>query len=242
MWRHIRSRANTALGVLPYSVKVNWGIQLAKKDGYSLRNSVPHLEVTITSLDYVWNAKVRREEGRFKFEWTNPRAVDKHVNIAWSVSEGWTIRGTESGRRTRPLPKLIAAVLCGTLVWVSPDLLEITLQHAEGAKEPAHVYLLLATVTLTLAVMIGVYMWFCYKAQPTGLDKVLKGFGRSLGRDDFNKDSKAERRNNPEIPSTQPPGAGDDGNASLDSDKSEPASKDSAYARDASQAEPKDGR
>ena len=203
-WQQIRGRADSIYGWIPYGARLNWGLRVFKRDGYRLQEAIPYLEATVTSLDYVWTGEVYRELGQVKFNWTNPRATDKHVKVGWTVADGWTIRGAESGRRTRPLPKFIAAILCGTLIWVYPDILRVALEHAENTNEPTHVYAVLVVVTLSLITMVGIYMWLGYKAEPAGLDKLLRGLGKSMSRNGSNKDSPVQSPSDSEDPVTEP--------------------------------------
>ena len=115
MARQLRVFADSIYGLLPYSVKLNWGLRLAKEEGYHPLKSTPYMVATITSLDNVWRGKVYREQGRVRAVWTDPRTTDRTVALNWTPFEGWTVHGNESGRRTRPLPKFIAAILCATL-------------------------------------------------------------------------------------------------------------------------------
>ena len=118
------------------------------------------------------------------------------------------------------MPKFIAAALCGTLIWVYPGIVRIAFEHAEKAHEPTHVYAVLVIVTLTLVSMVGTYMWLGYKAEPTGLDKLLRGFGNSMGRNGSHKDSPVQRPSDSEDPVTEPPKADDNTSASRPSDHS----------------------
>ena len=120
------------------------------------------------------------------------------------------------------MPKFIAALLCGTLIWVYPEMLRIVLEHAEEANEPAHVYLLLAVVTATLVLMVGVYMWFGYKAEPSGLEKLLAGIGKSFGRTDSNQDSSSKTKFDSGVPRTQPLEVEKSGDSSKHAGKSSP--------------------
>ena len=230
MWKQARGFAHSLYGLLPYSAKLRWGLQFAKKDGYAISRSVPYLTAEITSLDYVWRGEVFRERGQLKFTCTNPRATDDHIALRWSAANGWTLQGVESGRRTRPLPKFIAAILCGTLIWVYPDILRIVLEHAEKANEPAHVYLLLAAVTVTLVLMVGLYMWFGYKAEPSGLEKLLKGVAKSIGRDGSKQGSTLETRTDSGMPAAQPLDAKKQGGGSGHTDKMSTTDRDGGVA------------
>lgn len=234
VWREIRVRANTIYGLLPYSAKLNWGVQLNKTDGYDPRKAIPYVTVQITTLDYVWNPRLSREHGRLHMSWTKTGTTDKRIGVQWTPTEGWTIRRSDSGRRTRPLPKFIAAMLCGTLIWVYPDILRITLAHAEKANQPTQVYVLLTVVTFTLAVMIGIYMWFCYKAQPTGLDQLLAKFGNKSEGDGSERDATAKTEPEPERPSTLSPKDGDDRARSPQVDDSSASSPDTSAAKSGS--------
>ena len=230
-WQRIRARVDSICGWIPYGASLNWGLRVFRRDGYRLQESIPYLEATFTSLDYVWNGEMYLERGHLKFNWTNPRETDKHVKLKWTVADGWTIRGAESGRRTRPLPKFIAAVLCGTLIWVSPDILRVAFEHAEKTNEPMHVYAVLIVVLLSLVAMVGIYMWLGYKAEPTGLDKLLRGFGKSMGRKESTKDSPVLSPADSEAPVTDPPRADDNTDESRPSENSTPATSGEAGGR-----------
>ena len=235
MARRFRAFADSIYGLLPYSVKLNWGLRLAKEEGYHPLKGIPFVEATITTLDNVWRWKVYRERGRVRAAWTDPRTIDKAVALNWTPSEGWAVQGTESGRRTRPLPKFIAAILCGTLIWVYPDILRITLEHAEKANNPTHVYVLLAAVTLALVFMIGLYMWFSYKAQPAGWDKVLAGLGERFGRNETSKQSAT--KTSPDAGTAPAPSTkADDSGAPPHFDDVPPSSSDTASAGAAPQS------
>ena len=178
----IRTRAGEIGGRVPYSVKLHWGFTVFKTDWYNPRKGIPYVTLEVTSLDYVRTAQLSLKGARLHFSWSKPKSRDEKMALHWSPTEGWTARGGVTGRRTRPLPKFIAAMLCGSLIWVYPDILRISLEHAEKASEPTHVYWLLVSVTVALVCMVGMYMWFCFKSTPTGLDKFLATLGnRSEG-------------------------------------------------------------
>ena len=227
--------------MVPYRARLNWGLTLSKEHGYHPLKGIPFLTAQVTTLDYVWTGEVYREGGRVRAVWTDPRATDETVEVKWTPSEGWTARGSQSGRRTRPLPKFIAAILCATLIWVYPDILRIALEHAEKANEPTHVYLLLVALTLALVVMIGIYMWFCYKAQPTGLDKVLAGLGRSIGRKDKGEDSTPNTSPDAEAASASSEKA-DDGGATPQTDETPADFRDTDSASAAPASTPTDAK
>ena len=79
------------------------------------------------------------------------------------------------------MPKIVAAILCGTLIVVYPQILELTLAHAASAKNPNVIYLVLCLVTAMLVSLVGFYMWVGYKSRPSGFENILKQLGRSMG-------------------------------------------------------------
>ena len=81
------------------------------------------------------------------------------------------------------MPRVVAAMLCGTLIWVYPKLLEIVLAHAERTERYALAYSTLAGVTAMLTGLVGFYMWLGFKSGPSGLEHTLRGFAASLGKD-----------------------------------------------------------
>ena len=79
------------------------------------------------------------------------------------------------------MPKIVAAILCGTLIVVYPQILELTLAHAASAKNPNMIYLVLCLVTAMLVSLVGFYMWVGHKSRPSGFENILKQLGRSMG-------------------------------------------------------------
>ena len=81
------------------------------------------------------------------------------------------------------MPKLLAAILGGTLIAFSPEMLEITFRYADTANHPIVVYAVLCIVMLLLVGMISFYMWVGHKSRPSGFEELLKHLGRSMGND-----------------------------------------------------------
>lgn len=88
------------------------------------------------------------------------------------------------------MPRVVAAMLCGTLIWVYPKLLEIVLAHAERTERYALAYSTLVGVTAMLTGLVGFYMWLGFKSGPSGLEHTLRGFAASLGKDSKEGDEK----------------------------------------------------
>lgn len=81
------------------------------------------------------------------------------------------------------MPRVVAAMLCGTLIWVYPKLLEIVLAHAEKTERYILVYSTLAAVTAMLTGLVGFYMWLGYKSGPSGLEHTLRALAATFGKD-----------------------------------------------------------
>ena len=91
------------------------------------------------------------------------------------------------------MPRLVGALLCGTLIWMYPELLRIVLEHAEKTDRYVLAYTTLAGVTLTLAGLVGFYMWLGYKSGPSGLEYALKRFSKIFGEKNEKEDSKGRQ-------------------------------------------------
>ena len=79
------------------------------------------------------------------------------------------------------MPKIVAAILCGTLIVVYPQILELTFAHAASAKSPNMIYLVVCLVTAMLVSLVAFYMWVGHKSRPSGFENILKQLGRSMG-------------------------------------------------------------
>ena len=98
------------------------------------------------------------------------------------------------------MPRVVAAMLCGTLIWVYPRLLELMLAHAERTERYALAYSTLAGITAMLTGLVGVYMWLGYKSGPSGLEHTLRGFAETLGKDSKDgTDTIKEGQTEPEV-------------------------------------------
>ena len=98
------------------------------------------------------------------------------------------------------MPRVVAAMLCGTLIWVYPRLLEIMLTHAERSERYALAYLTLAGVTAMLTGLVGFYMWLGYKSGPSGLEHTLRGFAQTFGKDSkYGTETTKEGQTEPEV-------------------------------------------
>ena len=107
------------------------------------------------------------------------------------------------------MPKVLAAILCVTLIVVYPKILDVSLAHAATAKNPSVVYFILCLVTTLFVALIGFYMWVGHKSRPSGLEHILKQLGRSM--------SEKNGTETPELDAQGSPKA--DGVASVEADK-----------------------
>ncbi len=80
------------------------------------------------------------------------------------------------------MPKFLDAILAGTLIAFSPEMLQITFVHAEIVDSPGIVYGVLCLVVLLLVGMIVLYIWIGQQSRPSGFEEVLKQLGRSIGQ------------------------------------------------------------
>lgn len=96
------------------------------------------------------------------------------------------------------MPRIVAAMLCGTLIWIYPQILEIMLTHAEKTERYREVYFTLTGITILLTGLIGIYMWFGFKSGPSGLEHALRQFSKVFGSDskEANENKATESKKN----------------------------------------------
>ena len=95
------------------------------------------------------------------------------------------------------MPRLIAAVLCGLLIWIFPEIMKIALEHAEKTERYELSYAILVGVAVALGGLIMFYMWLGYKSGPSGLEHSLRQFSEIFGKDkEEDKKSSNCRENN----------------------------------------------
>ena len=185
-WKRIHKvlkGGNAMLGMIPYHAKVKWGMSAQKKDGYRLSKVIPRVTVEAKALDWIWEGRVYREAGKTKAEIHKPsggQADINNISINWTTAEGWTAVDNVTGRRTRPMSRIMGAVACITLVWVYPEMLQLTLEHAKASSQGGTVYWVLLGATVMLVGLIGWYIWLAYKTQPSGFEHMLTGLGKML--------------------------------------------------------------
>ena len=166
---------NRVIGAIPYSLACRTKLELQKENWYRPTRDSFFIQLEWKSLDWIFNFRIIPRSPWIYRE----KKKGSHVN--WSTDEGWWIEDGETGRRTRPMPKIVAAILCGTLIVVYPQILELTLAHAASAKNPNMIYLVLCLVTALLVSLVAFYMWVGHKSRPSGLENILKQLGRSMG-------------------------------------------------------------
>ncbi len=180
---------NRVLGAIPYSLVCGTGIKLQRKDGYRLTRESFYIRAELKSLYWILRFRISP-----RAPWVHRvKKVGSFVN--WSAAEGWWIEDGETGRRTRPMPKFLAAILGATLIAFSPEMLKITFAHAETAQHPGIVYGVLCLVIFLLVGLIAFYMWIGHKSRPSGIEHILKQLGRSMGN---NKDGEASDQSSDE--------------------------------------------
>ena len=162
------------LGAIPYSVVCRTGIELQRKDGYRLTRENFYIRAELKSLDWIWKFRIF-----LGAPWIL-REKKSGSYVKWSSGEGWWIEDGKTGRRTRPMPKILAAILSVTLIAFSPEMLQIAFTHAETAQHPEIVYGILC--------LIMFYIWIGHKSRPSGFEEILKRLGRSFGN---NKDGES---------------------------------------------------
>ena len=82
------------------------------------------------------------------------------------------------------MPRLMGAILCGTLIWVYPNILTIVFAHAERTERFFIAYLALAGATVTLSGLIVFYMWLGFRSGPSGLEYAFRQFGKVFGKEE----------------------------------------------------------
>ena len=170
------------LGAIPYSVVCRTGIELQRKDGNRFTRESFHIHAELKSLDWIWKFRIFLGAPWILRE----KKSGSYVN--WSSDEGWWIEDGKTGRRTRPMPKFLAAILSVTLIAFSPEMLQIAFTHAETVQHPEIVYGILCLVMFLLVSLIMFYIWIGHKSRPSGFEEILKQLGRSMGN---NKDEES---------------------------------------------------
>ena len=172
---------NRVLGAIPYSLVCQTGIELQRRDGYRLTRESFYIRA---ELDWIWKFRNPRAPWIHRV-----RKIGSFVN--WSAAEGWWIEDGKTGRKTRTMPKFLAAVLGVTLISFSPEMLQITFTHAETAQRPEIVYGVLCLVVFLLVSLIAFYLWVGHRSRPSGIEQILKQLGKSLGN---NKDGETSNQ------------------------------------------------
>ena len=188
---------NAVLGIIPYHAKVKWGMSVQKKDGYRLSKMIPRVTVEAKALDWIWEGRVYHEAGKIKAEMHKPRGGQVDINnilINWTTAEGWIAVDNATGRRTRPMSRIMGAVACISLVWVYPEMLQLVLEHEKESSQGGTVYWMLLGATVMLVGLIGWYIWLAYKSQPSGLEHMLTGLGRMLEKSKENDEQSKQER------------------------------------------------
>ena len=166
---------NRAIGAIPYSVAFTPKIELRKENWYRPTRDSFYIQLEWKSLDWIFNFRIVPRSPWIYRE----KKTGSFVNF--SIDEGWWMENGETGRRTRPMPKVLAAILCMTLIVVYPKILEVTLAHAGTANNPNVIYAILCLVTTLFVVLIAFYIWVGHKSRPSGFENILKQLGRSMG-------------------------------------------------------------
>ncbi len=171
------------IGNIPYRILFQPSVALEKKHNYLPTNNSPSATLEVWTLDRIWKFGVQTTRPWFKYQGFWPGRKDSQVSVHWTPDEGWWIEGQQTGRRTRPMPRIIAAMLCGLLIWTFPEIMEVTLEHAEKTERYELSYAMLAGVTIAFGGLIMFYMWLGYKSGPSGLEHALRQFSAIFGKD-----------------------------------------------------------
>ena len=172
------------IGCIPYHASVKHSLFLEKKNKYRVTIASPRLNFQLRSLDRIFGVNLQLVKPWVEYQGSRREQQDSNVSLRWTPNEGWWIEGQQTGRRTRPMPRLVGALLCGALIWTYPELLEIVLTHAEKTKRYVWAYTALGGVTLALVGLVGFYMWLGFKSGPSGLEYALKRFSKVFGDKD----------------------------------------------------------
>lgn len=178
---------NKIIGLVPYGFSVEPRLVLKKQNHYGITIDSPRVRLQVVSLDRVWQTTFRRG-----WTWKDLRAPlsskpDTQFNICWTTTRGWWVQGRQTGRRTRPMPKVMGALLCGALISTFPRMLDITFSHADNIENPSMAYGLLAGATLLMCALIGWYLWLGSKAKPSGFLEAVSEFVRRIGSNDTDR-------------------------------------------------------
>ncbi len=190
---------DSVIGWIPYHVSFEPGFVLEKKNKYRFTKASPRFKIQLRSLDRVSRVNLQLVKPWFGYQGPSRGQRDINVILRWTSYEGWWIEGEQTGRRTRPMPRLVGALLCGTLILMYPELLRIVLTHAEKTERYVLAYVTLAGVTLTLAGLVGFYMWLGFKSGPSGLEHALKQFSKVFGDKDEKESSEEQRESEEKV-------------------------------------------
>ena len=168
-------------GEIPYRVSVKRQLVLEKKNRYRPARNSPRLQIELWSLDRVSRIELKLVKPWIVYQGPRLKRHDSEIHLRWTPDEGLWIEGAQTGRRTRPMPRLVAAVLCGVLILTYPEILQIILEHAEKTEKFALAYTILAGATFVLAGLIAFYMWLGFRSGPSGLEYVLRQFSKVFG-------------------------------------------------------------
>lgn len=174
------------IGQIPYSITIKPGLKLTRENRYRPSGNSLYVDLQVISLDKVWQTTFRRGWSWNDFRTTLTSKANTHFNLHWTPTRGWWIQGSQTGWRTRPMPKFMGALLCGTLIVTFPKMLDLTFSHAENIENPTIAYSLLAGTILLICSLIGWYLWLTHKAKPSSLPEALRDFLKRIGRDEEN--------------------------------------------------------
>ena len=178
-WRRKTAAVKKLLGAIPYGFAVDPYLTLRGKNHFRITRESPSIQVQVLSLDRVWQTTFKA--GWSWKDWREPARSKDTVAICWTPTRGLWLQGSQTGRRTRPMPKFIAAMLCGTLIVTFPKMLNLTLSHAKDIEEPFIAYSLLAGAILLFSGLIAWYMWLAHKAAPNAFFEALRSFVKNIG-------------------------------------------------------------
>ena len=181
--RKWRAQADRIRGLIPYNGRMQWGIRNWRVRGEEWQIGIPYIQAEAISLDFIWQVRVSRENGRIRWEartpWTSRPQLER-IEIRWTPEEGWTAVDPATGWRSRPVPRLMAGIACISMVWVYPELLQLMLEGAKSSQEPMRVYGLSLIGTMVMVGLVAWALWLAHRAEPSGLVHMLKGLGNML--------------------------------------------------------------
>ena len=87
------------------------------------------------------------------------------------------------------MPRVLGALLIGTLIVNLPEMLQVVFKHAETVNSPQIAYGVLIGLVVLICALIGWYLWLAYKAKPSGLLEAIRAFVEKIGRNDSENDT-----------------------------------------------------